>query len=112
MDAGFYRYAGSVTTPPCSETVKWFVLRTPSVVSQAQVDAFAALLYQGNDNRPVQSRNGRGVFKDTFPGCYVEYAQRRLASGSAPGGYAFRSVGHSNIRNAPLLRNLPSTSRR
>ena len=49
---GYFRYAGSLTTPPCSEVVSWVVLTEPIAVSQAQVDAFAAL-YPMNA-RPVQ----------------------------------------------------------
>lgn len=53
----FYAYTGSLTTPPCSEDVHWFVLGTPVRLSQAQIDAFAAL-YDHNA-RPVQPRNNR-----------------------------------------------------
>lgn len=51
-DKTVYRYAGSLTTPPCSETVSWAVFKTPVTVSRAQIDAFATL-YPAN-NRPVQ----------------------------------------------------------
>ena len=48
----YFRYAGSLTTPPCSEVVSWVVLAEAIAVSQAQVDAFAAL-YPMNA-RPLQ----------------------------------------------------------
>ena len=48
----YFRYAGSLTTPPCSEVVNWVVLAEAIAVSQAQVDAFAAL-YPMNA-RPLQ----------------------------------------------------------
>ena len=57
-----YRYKGSLTTPPCSEDVKWFVLTTPIEMSQSQIAAFKAILY-GN-NRPVQPLNGRELLVD------------------------------------------------
>ena len=38
-----YRYDGSLTTPPCSEGVKWFVMTTPIALSKAQIEAFTAL---------------------------------------------------------------------
>lgn len=57
-----YRYEGSLTTPPCSEGVKWFVLTTPIEMSQSQIAAFKAILY-GN-NRPVQPLNGRELLVD------------------------------------------------
>jgi carbonic anhydrase len=61
-----YRYEGSLTTPPCSEGVKWFVMTTPISFSKAQIDAFTAL-FHGN-NRPVQPLNGRPVLSDQVGG--------------------------------------------
>lgn len=57
-----YRYNGSLTTPPCSEGVKWFVLTTPIEMSQSQIGAFKAI-FSGN-NRPVQPLNGRELLVD------------------------------------------------
>lgn len=59
-----YRYTGSLTTPPCSEGVKWFVMTTPIEMSQSQIATFKAILY-GN-NRPVQPLNGRELLTDTL----------------------------------------------
>ena len=56
---GYFRYRGSLTTPPCSEVVSWVVMTESISVSQAQVDAFAAL-YPMNA-RPVQPLNGREI---------------------------------------------------
>ncbi len=56
---GYFRYAGSLTTPPCSEVVSWVVMTEAITVSQAQVDAFAAL-YPMNA-RPVQPLHRRFV---------------------------------------------------
>ena len=38
---GYSRYAGSLTTPPCSEVASWMVMTESISVSQAQIDAFA-----------------------------------------------------------------------
>jgi carbonic anhydrase len=57
-----YRYDGSLTTPPCSEGVKWFVMTTPIALSNEQIRAFTAL-FHGNA-RPVQPVNGRAVVTD------------------------------------------------
>jgi len=57
--AAYYTYAGSLTTPPCSETVTWFVLKHPATLSKAQFEAFNHIL--GNNFRPLQARNGRVV---------------------------------------------------
>ena len=59
-----YRYTGSLTAPPYSEGVKWFVLTTPVEMSQSQIATFKAILY-GN-NRPVQPLNGRELLMDTI----------------------------------------------
>jgi carbonic anhydrase len=57
-----YRYDGSLTTPPCSEGVKWIVMATPIQMSAEQIAAFRAII-NGN-NRPVQPLNGRVVETD------------------------------------------------
>ena len=55
----YYKYAGSLTAPPCAEGVTWFVLKTPVELSAAQIQAFAALY--PHDVRPVQPLNSRIV---------------------------------------------------
>jgi len=61
-----YRYEGSLTTPPCSEGVEWFVMTTPIALSKAQIGSFTAL-FHGN-NRPVQPLNGRPILADKMGG--------------------------------------------
>jgi carbonic anhydrase len=56
---GYYNFAGSLTTPPCSEEVNWFVLKTPVDMSAAQLGQFHRL-YKHNA-RPVQPLHGRVV---------------------------------------------------
>ena len=58
-ERGYFRYAGSLTTPPCSEVVSWVVMTESMAVSQAQVDAFGAL-YAMNA-RPVQPLHRRFI---------------------------------------------------
>jgi carbonic anhydrase len=60
-----YRYSGSLTTPPCTEGVSWFVMTTPVELSAAQIAAFEKV-FEGN-NRPVQSLNGRTLVEDSTP---------------------------------------------
>lgn len=59
VEQGYYKYIGSLTTPPCSEGVRWQVLKQPIEVSKAQINAFRKL-YKLNA-RPVQPLNGRKV---------------------------------------------------
>jgi carbonic anhydrase len=55
----YYTYMGSLTAPPCTEGVTWFVLKTPMEISAEQINAFAKL-YPHNV-RPIQPLNGRAV---------------------------------------------------
>ncbi|MEX6725046.1 carbonic anhydrase [Parapedomonas caeni] len=61
-DPTSYRYAGSLTTPPCSEVVSWVVLRQPVSASPAQIERFAALFPM--NARPVQPLNRRKLLLD------------------------------------------------
>lgn len=58
---GVFRYEGSLTTPPCSETVHWTVMVAPATASPSQLTAFGSL-FPGNA-RPVQPLNRRYVLK-------------------------------------------------
>ena len=56
-DTGAYRYAGSLTTPPCSEGVKWIVLRRTATDADKRIAAFRARF--GANARPTQSLGER-----------------------------------------------------
>ncbi|MFT7823314.1 MAG: carbonic anhydrase [Sulfurimonas sp.] len=56
----YYRFNGSLTTPPCTEGVRWLVLKTPVNVSRAQVEQFAHAMHHPN-NRPIQPLNARVI---------------------------------------------------
>src|SRR5579872_128379 len=58
-DLSYYMYMGSVTAPPCTEGVTWFVLKTPVEISKEQIGKFAKLY--PHDVRPLQPLNGRVV---------------------------------------------------
>ena len=57
-----YRYDGSLTTPPCSEGVKWMLFTTPIQLSAKQIGAFRAI--RKGTSRPAQPLNGRNVVTD------------------------------------------------
>ncbi len=58
-DMSYYTYAGSLTTPPCSEIVNWIVLKTPIEISKSQIDRFTSIFK--NSARPIKSLCGRVV---------------------------------------------------
>jgi len=60
-DRGYYSFSGSLTTPPCSENVTWFVLKHPVTVSTAEIEQFSKL-YQHNV-RPTQPLYDRVVLE-------------------------------------------------
>jgi carbonic anhydrase len=55
--SSFFRYMGSLTTPPCSEGLIWTVFKDPIEASTEQIKQFAALF--PNNARPAQGRNRR-----------------------------------------------------
>lgn len=57
-----FRYTGSLTTPPCSENVSWFVLTTPVQASADQLADFRAVVAQ--NNRPTQPLGDRELLVD------------------------------------------------
>lgn len=58
-DRGYWTYSGSLTTPPCTEGVRWFVLEQSITVSPEQLTQFA-LIYRMN-SRPIQDSRGRRI---------------------------------------------------
>jgi carbonic anhydrase len=60
-ERGYYRYAGSLTTPNCAETVTWLVLRQPVALGTSQIARFTA--NYPNNARPLQPVNRRFVLR-------------------------------------------------
>ena len=58
----YYRFSGSLTTPPCSEGVRWLVMKTPIEASAAQIKAFTDTMGT-HTNRPIQALNGRVILE-------------------------------------------------
>ena len=56
----YYAYSGSLTTPPCTEGVRWVVLKTPIQASAEQIAAFKNRMGPAT-NRPVQPIHARTI---------------------------------------------------
>uniref|UniRef100_A0A3Q3KRW9 Receptor-type tyrosine-protein phosphatase gamma n=1 Tax=Monopterus albus TaxID=43700 RepID=A0A3Q3KRW9_MONAL len=71
----YYRYTGSLTTPPCSKVVEWIVFSRPVYLSHSQLEAFYSIFtteqqdhvksveYLRNNFRPLQDLDNRKFFK-------------------------------------------------
>ena len=59
QNKSYYNYKGSLTTPPCSEVVNWYVLKTPVTASKSQIEQLSKIL--NNNFRPVQPIKERTV---------------------------------------------------
>ena len=58
-DRGYYALEGSLTTPPCTENVSWFVLKRPAALSADEIAQFSR--WYRRDARPTQPLYGRVV---------------------------------------------------
>lgn len=61
-DKSYYRFNGSLTTPPCTEGVTWLVLKKPVSASKKQIEEFMHVMHHHN-NRPVQLTNARLILE-------------------------------------------------
>lgn len=58
----YYRYSGSLTTPPCSEGVQWVIIKETLKVSKFQLEGLRQALGAPNQ-RPVQDSQGRMILE-------------------------------------------------
>lgn len=68
----YYRFVGSLTTPPCTEGVQWHMMKEPIEASREQIKAFLDII--GENARPVQKLGHRLLIESAYSG------------GSAPSG--------------------------
>ena len=59
LPLSYYRYEGSLTTPPCSEGVRWIVMAEKRQMSTEQLAAFLSRLH--DNNRPLQPLGDRAI---------------------------------------------------
>lgn len=58
-DRGYWTYSGSLTTPPCTEGVRWFVMEQDLSISREQLRQFSTLFRMCS--RPPQDAHGRKI---------------------------------------------------
>ena len=58
-DRGYWTYMGSLTTPPCTEGVRWFVFQQPVTLSRTQLRNYTSLFRM--NTRPLQDAHGRQI---------------------------------------------------
>jgi len=63
FDPGFLIYDGSLTTPPCTEGVRWIVMDKAISAAPEQIEVIKQVV--GDNARPQQNLNGRVVNKIT-----------------------------------------------
>lgn len=59
----YYRFSGSLTTPPCSEGVTWIVLKQPITLSKSEITKFKSV-FKHQNNRPIQPLHGRLIISN------------------------------------------------
>lgn len=59
QDRGYWTYTGSLTTPPCTEGVQWFVMQQPLTMNPDQLHAFQSIFKV--NSRPIQDTHGRRI---------------------------------------------------
>ncbi|KAG6526005.1 hypothetical protein ZIOFF_015979 [Zingiber officinale] len=57
----YYRYMGSLTTPPCTEGVVWTIINKVRTVSREQVRRLRQAVHDPMNARPIQEINNRGI---------------------------------------------------
>uniref|UniRef100_A0A8C4Z2R3 protein-tyrosine-phosphatase n=1 Tax=Gadus morhua TaxID=8049 RepID=A0A8C4Z2R3_GADMO len=79
----YYRYTGSLTTPPCSKVVEWILFSRPVYVSYKQLEAFYSIFtteqqdhvksveYLRSNFRPLQSLDHRHIFKSAVKDAWL-----------------------------------------
>jgi carbonic anhydrase len=103
----YYRYNGSLTTPPCSENVLWTVMAEPIHFSAAQIKAFTDRY--AKNNRPVLKKHRRFVLKfedkptDITPAVLIPIPSVPSGGTIVPGGVPKIPRVPHNSTNAPSI---------
>lgn len=85
----FYMYQGSLTTPPCSESVTWILFTQVPSVGYSQLFEFGQLdnnenTFVGDTNRNLQPLNGRKIFASSNNHCKPLKSRREKILSNLP----------------------------
>ena len=87
----FWRYEGSLTTPPCSEIVTWTVFKTPLVMNETHIDNLRRGVFPMNYRDPQPLYN-RVVYRN-FPDVMVSTVPNQNNSGNGATHHRFQLIG-------------------
>jgi len=77
LSGGYWHYQGSLTSPPCSETVRWYVMKQPAAIAEEMYENFKILFPDPANSRSVQPLNGRPIVMDAEAVSENEFAAAR-----------------------------------
>jgi carbonic anhydrase len=99
-NGAYYHFQGSLTTPPCTEGVQWYILQSPIEVSEAQARQFVSVI--GENARPVQPLNGRTVTTvGAGPVSIGTVAAASHTSGQVPIGHDAQALAQGHMASVP-----------
>ena len=87
----FWRYEGSLTTPPCTEIVTWTVFKTPIVMNETHIDSLRRGVFPMNYREP-QPLSNRVVYRN-FPDAMVPTVPNQNNSGKGATHHRFQLIG-------------------
>jgi carbonic anhydrase len=106
LQGNYWHYHGSQTTPPCSETVEWFVMQNLAWISADDVSAFKAIFPDPQNSRPLQTpmsitgkltRDGRTIEVGSYTPRSFQAADWSYADENQWGGYCTTGTEQSPI---------------
>ncbi|KAI4902111.1 hypothetical protein NFI96_013181 [Prochilodus magdalenae] len=112
----YYRYTGSLTTPPCSKVVEWIIFSRPVYLSHHQLEAFYSIFtteqqdhvksveYLRNNHRPTQNLDNRLLYKSAVKDAWFPDSSDGQASPADPEASKVCSSVPSNMKAHPLNR--------
>ncbi|KAK6192136.1 hypothetical protein SNE40_003667 [Patella caerulea] len=109
----FYRYEGSLTTPPCFESVIWTVFATPQKISATQLAVLRSLFLEAHGDAAMKptGSHGHAVNVQSPPGSSTANSVKYLVDNFRP----FQSLNGRVVRKSfrelhPLSITAPTTS--